>query len=138
MRWILRLVTLLYIAAIFMFADTSMVKDLSRFNPFSLLHIPLYGILSLLLIFSISSSSNTPLTHTKRLLNQVQVNEKGIFYRAGVITSMVAIGDEIYQSYLPTRNASFIDLLLDFLGIVLALSLLHYFLRTKNRSTQKT
>lgn len=137
MRWILRLVTLLYIAAIFMLADSSMVKDLSRFNPYSLLHIPLYGILSLLLIFSISSSPNTSSTHPKRLLNQIQVNERRFFYRAGMITSMVAIGDEIYQSYLPTRNASFIDLLLDFLGIVLALSLLHYFLKTKSRSTQR-
>lgn len=137
MRWILRLVTFLYIAAIFVLADSPIVRDLSRFNPYSLLHIPLYGILSLLLILSISSSSKIPSTPVKDLLNRVQVNEKRLFYRAGVITSMVALGDEIYQSHLPTRNASFIDLLLDFLGMFLALSLLHYFLKTKRRSTQR-
>lgn len=137
MRLILRLITLLYIAAIFILADSSMVKDLSRFNPYSLLHVPLYGILSLLLIFSISSSPKIPSIHLKEWFDQIQGNEKRFFYRAGMITLMVAMGDEIYQSCLPTRHASFLDLILDLLGTVLALSLLYYFLKKRNRSTQR-
>lgn len=137
MRWILRLITLLYIAAIFILADSSMVKELSRFNPYSLLHVPLYGILSLLLIFSISSSSKISTTHPEELLSQVQETEKRSFFQAGMIASMVAMGDEIYQSFLPTRKASFIDLVLDFIGMILALILLYYFLKTRHRSTQR-
>ncbi len=137
MRLILRLITLLYIAGIFILADAPIVRELSRFNPYSLLHIPLYGILSLLLIFSIPSPSKTPSIHLKDWLDQVQGNEKRSFYRVGMITLMVAVGDEIYQSHLPTRNASFNDLVLDVLGIVLALTLLHYFLKTRNRSNQR-
>ena len=36
----------------FIFADSSVVSTLAAFNPYSLLHIPLYGILTVLLIFS--------------------------------------------------------------------------------------
>jgi hypothetical protein len=41
-----------YIAGIFLWADYPIVEELSAFNPYSLLHIPLYGILTLLLILS--------------------------------------------------------------------------------------
>ena len=41
-----------YITGIFLFADSPVVSEAAPFNPYSLLHIPLYGILTFLLIFS--------------------------------------------------------------------------------------
>ena len=40
---------------------------------------------------------------------------------AGIIALVVAIADEIHQAYLPNRNASVIDVLLDIVGIVLCI-----------------
>ncbi|MCJ7784563.1 MAG: hypothetical protein MUP41_11570, partial [Desulfobacterales bacterium] len=33
-------------------ADSPMVSELAQFNPYSILHIPVYGILTVLLFFS--------------------------------------------------------------------------------------
>jgi len=137
MRSILRMMTLLYIGAIFVLADSPMAKDLSRFNPYSFLHIPLYGMLSLLLILSFPSSPKTPSTHPGISLAQIRISEKRAFFRAGIIALVIGMADEIYQSYLPSRNASVMDLFLDFLGVVLALFILYYFLKIRNRKTQK-
>jgi hypothetical protein len=52
MRIIFSIISIAYIAAIFLFAGSPVVSDLAPFNPYSLLHIPLYGILTALLIFS--------------------------------------------------------------------------------------
>jgi len=52
MRLIFFIFSIAYIAAIFLFASSRVVSDLAPFNPYSLLHIPLYGILTALLIFS--------------------------------------------------------------------------------------
>ena len=50
------ILSLAYIAGIFLLADSPVVADIAPFNPYSLLHIPLYGILTLLLILSNWSS----------------------------------------------------------------------------------
>jgi len=79
---------------------------LAPFNPYSLLHIPLYGILTILLFFSIvpfKFKLNSP-NQIKRLLI------------AGFIALVVAIADEIYQSFIPGRDASIIDVFLDLIG----------------------
>jgi hypothetical protein len=52
MRLIFFIFSIAYIAAIFLFTGSPVVSDLAPFNPCSLLHIPLYGILTVLLIFS--------------------------------------------------------------------------------------
>jgi hypothetical protein len=52
MRIIFSVISIAYIAAIFLFASSRVVSDLAPFNPYSILHIPLYGILTVLLIFS--------------------------------------------------------------------------------------
>ncbi len=137
MRLTLRMMTLIYIVAIFVLADSPMAKELSRFNPYSLLHIPLYGMLSLLLLFSFPPTSKLPLTHPGISLLPIQISEKKAFFRSGIIALAIGMADEIYQSYLPSRDASVMDLFLDFSGIVLTLFCLYYFLKTRNRKTQK-
>ena len=129
MKWLFRLFSILYIVGIFLFADSHVVADLAPFNPYSLLHIPLYGILTLLLFLSISSSKpvaknsvnstnstdSTYLTHSTRLIFP------------GVIALTVAIADEIHQAYIPGRNASVTDVYLDVVGIGLCLLILKRF-----------
>jgi len=43
------------------------------------------------------------------------------YFIAGIIALVVAIADEIHQAYLPNRNASVIDVLLDIIGIMLCI-----------------
>ena len=105
------ILSLAYIAGIFLFADSPVVSDLAAFNPYSLLHIPLYGILTFLLILSFSPfkfrviNSGNPTNSTNLLL-------------LGLIALGVAVADEIHQAYIPTRNASITDVLLDIIGIL--------------------
>jgi len=96
-----------YIFGIFFWADSEMVNQISTFNPMSLLHIPLYGILTILLILTFQ----TPKNH----------NSKWKYFLGAAIAMGVAIFDEYHQSFIPQREASFGDILLDGAGIFLAL-----------------
>ncbi len=72
-----------YIAGIFLFADSPVVSDIAAFNPYSLLHIPLYGVLTILIILSllpprllslnrplkVSNDLNVPNGHNDRLVS---------------------------------------------------------------------
>ena len=55
------------------------------------------------------------------------------FLIPGLIALGVAIADEFYQSFLPNRDASPIDVFLDFIGITFALLLIfRLYKRQKN------
>jgi len=123
MRPIFPFLAIAYIVGIFLFADSSVVSYLKEFNPYSLLHIPLYAILTILIIFSFLP------THPR--INTSTVVRLLI---SGFIALIVAIADEIYQSFIPTRGASAIDVLLDFAGIVLALFVIVYLYKRAQRS----
>ena len=118
-----------YIAAIFLFADSSMVSDVAPFNPYSLLHIPLYGFLTLLLILSfypqrkrfINTTNSIDPTNSKNPKNPKNSTNPINYLIAGSIALVVAIADEIHQAYIPSRNASIIDVLLDIIGIILCI-----------------
>jgi hypothetical protein len=56
-----------YIAVIFLMAGSSVVSKISAFNPDSLLHAPLYAILTFLLFFSFSPVAFRDLVLRKRL-----------------------------------------------------------------------
>lgn len=125
MRFLFSVLSISYISGIFLLAGSSIVSDLSVFNPYSLLHIPLYGVLTLLLIFSIIPFKNSP-TNKINQRNQIDCkNQRNHFFVAGFIALIVAIADEIYQAYLPNRNASVTDVLLGMAGIALVLFLIH-------------
>jgi|YelNatPaOPRAMG01_1025707.scaffolds.fasta_scaffold15957_3 VanZ family protein len=96
-----------YIFLIFFLADSAAVNYLGHFNPFSLLHIPLYGVLTVLLFLSIHPEQKSA--------------HKNAYLGAALIAGAVGILDELYQSFLPNREASGGDVLLDLIGIILAL-----------------
>jgi len=135
MKWLFRLFSILYIVGIFLFADSPVVADLSLFNPYSLLHIPLYGILTLLLFFSFvplksdmrNSTDSTHSTHSTYSTNlthstySTYSTHLTYFVIVVVISLGVAVADEFHQAYVPGRNASVYDVLLDMVGIVLCL-----------------
>ena len=96
-----------YILAIFFLADSSVAEQIRVFNPLSLLHIPLYGTLSLLLVLALGSGQ----TYRPKLR----------YIIAALAASSVAILDEFHQAFLPTREASITDVFLDLGGIFLGL-----------------
>ena len=122
MRLIFSILSIAYVTGIFLLADSSLVSDLSKFNPFSLLHIPLYGILTFLLILSLMPLKFNPTNPS---------NPRTYFLLTGAIASIVAIADEIHQVFVPGRDGSAMDVLLDIIGISLALFLFFRFLKTK-------
>jgi len=113
-RLLFSLLSILYIAGIFLFANSPVVSKFSAYNPWSILHIPLYGILTILFIFSFLPF--------KIKFNQITPNR---FLFVGLIAISVAISDEIYQTYIPDRNGSLIDLLIDSIGIIGVLFISH-------------
>ena len=106
-----------YIAGIFLLADSPMVSDVAAFNPYSLLHIPLYGILTILLVLSFRRKPSNPINP----MNSTNSRNPLI---AGLIALVVAVADEIHQAYIPSRDASISDVFLDIVGISLCLLLI--------------
>ena len=103
-----------YIAGIFLFAGSSAVATLSAFNPYSLLHIPLYGVLTFLLVFSILPF---------RLRGMWAGMATGRLVIAGLIALTVGMADEYHQSFIPGREASLTDVFLDGCGIAFTILL---------------
>ena len=120
MRLLCTILSIAYIAAIFLWADSPVVSDLASFYPYSLLHIPLYGILTILLIFSFLPIK---LNYINKK-NQINQRNQRNYFIVGLVALMIGIADEIHQSFIPTRDASIIDVFLDFIGISLALFLI--------------
>ena len=137
MRPLFTILSIACIATIFLFADSSVVSDLSSFNPYSLLHIPLYGILTALLIFSF-----VPITHRRNDSINLPCEMGSLFHRgsrnhlfvAALFALIVAIADEIHQAYVPGRDASLTDVLRDMVGIILVLFFFFRLLKTKTSS----
>jgi len=144
MRFFFKLASAAYISAIFLLADSLVVSNLSTFNPYSLLHIPLYGILTLLLIFSfipMTQLRSNSVAHrlTQRHNNpmtQLPNNSISRFLVVGLIALIVAIGDEIHQSFIPFRDASVTDVFLDLIGISFVLIVFSkYYMKSQKVST---
>jgi VanZ family protein len=115
-RLVFTILSIAYIAVIFLWADSSMVSRISPYNPYSLLHIPLFGILAVLVTFSLMDIRPLPLNPG---LNRFRL------FVPGSIALVVAIADEIHQSFIPSRDGSIIDLFLDLVGIALALFIIY-------------
>ena len=146
MKFLFTILSVAYTVGIFLFADSSVISDLSKFNPYSLLHIPLYGILTVLLILSIApmklrvnrSDDSRNLLNSSNPTNSINssnpINLKTHFLLPGGIALIIAIADEIHQAYVPGRDASVTDVLLDFIGIALVLFLTFRFLKKRASS----
>jgi VanZ family protein len=102
----------LYIFSIFFCADSPIVSQIRVLNPYSLLHIPLYGFLTFLLL---------------RAFGWDRKASYKFFY---AITAFLAIGigvlDELNQCGIPNRIASITDVCLDAIGVSLALFFTHW------------
>jgi hypothetical protein len=139
-RLFFSILSIAYIAGIFLFADSSVVSTLAAFNPYSLLHIPLYGVLTVLLIFSFVPlkfkllNSINPRNSTNAINATNTINLRARYLLPGGIASVVAIADEIHQAYVPGRDASITDVLLDIVGISLVLFFFFRVLKTKTSS----
>jgi len=134
MNVLFSILSIVYIASIFVFADSSMVSDAAQLNPYSLLHIPLYGILTFLLLLSIAPyrrKITNPINPISSI-NSINPIDPINYLIAGLIAVGVAMADEIHQAYLPGRNASVIDVFLDSIGIILCVAIIHQ-LESKSR-----
>ena len=108
------IISAFYVFGIFFWADSPMASQISVFNPFSLLHIPLYGVLTVFLVLAFWTG---------------QDNISGLRYTlAALIAILVGILDETHQSFIPSREASITDVLLDASGVLLAIFLFRQFL----------
>ncbi len=140
MRPIFSILSIVYIAAIFILAGSPIVRILAPFNFYSLLHIPLYGILTVLLIFSFvplkikSINPTNPINLSREMRSLFHWDSITRFLVVGVIALGVGIADEIHQAHVPGRDASITDVLLDFIGISLALFII--FQRYKKTTQQ--
>jgi len=161
LRLIFSILSIVYVSAIFILAGSPIVRILAPFNFHSLLHIPLYGILTFLLIFSIvpitqlpvnslsqrnqrnkrnkidSTNPTNPINLSREmrsLFHWEPINSITRFLVVGIIALGVGIADEIHQAYVPGRDASVTDVLLDFIGISLALFII--FQRYKKTTRQ--
>jgi len=138
MRILFSLLSLFYIASIFILAGSPVVHTLSQFNPYSLLHIPLYGTLAFLLIFSmvpIARGSKDPSIQPGR--DSARPRSKGTagltarLFVAGAIAWVVGIFDEVHQLSVPGREGSVSDVILDMVGIAIALFLCFVLFKTR-------
>ncbi len=98
-----------YIFGIFFLADSSVASQIGEFNPYSLLHIPLYGVLTGLLLLALASKAGTNLAIR--------------FHLAGWMAAAVGVLDEYHQTFIPSREGSVGDVFLDILGVVLVVIL---------------
>jgi VanZ family protein len=98
-----------YILGIFFLADSSTAAQIGEFNPYSLLHIPLYGVLTGLLLLAFASKPGTNIAIR--------------YHLAAWIAVAVGILDEYHQTFIPSREGSVGDVFLDILGVVLVVIL---------------
>ncbi len=143
MRVFFVILSIAYISGIFLLADSPVISSLSPFNPYSLLHIPIYGVLAILLILSLNPPDKPDKLNKldkldrqkdqKDQINQTdQIDENNHLLSVFLISIGVALADEVYQSFIPNRDASIIDIFLDILGVGIALFFSKNFL-CKNR-----
>lgn len=99
----------LCIFGIFFWADSPTVSRISVLNPFSLLHIPLYGFLTFFLVRALAGGRKS--------------NSRFRYALTALIAIGTAILDEMNQSGMPYREGSITDVLLDAIGVSLALFL---------------
>ena len=138
MKIVFSFLSLFYIASIFILAGSPVAHKLSQFNPYSLLHIPLYGILTLLLVLSIvpiprgfNVRSIQPGSDSARPRSWGTAGLRARLFVAGVIALVVGIFDEIHQLSVPGREGSAGDVVLDAVGIAIALLLYLWFFKTQ-------
>jgi hypothetical protein len=113
--------SVIYIFVIFYFAGSPAVSLISSYNYCSFLHIPLYGVLTVLLALSLLPPRLFRFGRMNQI-NQTSQTNLIVFrlFLAGLISFLVGIADEYHQVFVPGREGGFSDVLLDLAGIILA------------------
>lgn len=121
MRFLFLTLSVGYVLAIFLLADSPVTYSLSSYNPYSLLHIPLYEGLSILLVLSAFPSGRWSFSSIRSLgfIKTDLINIKKRLSICALIAAVVAVADEIHQTFIPNRDGTAGDVMLDFLGIIL-------------------
>jgi hypothetical protein len=138
-----------YISGIFLLADSSIVSGMAKYNPYSLLHIPLYGILTGLIVLCLLpfkgirfenriritpddlAKTNNLGGFTFRIDPVGKINPTARLLIAGFIAAWVAIADELHQSFIASRDGSITDIFLDIVGISFVILFVHKLCRNR-------
>jgi len=123
MRFFFATLSIGYVWAILLLADSPVVYTLSSYNPYSLLHVPLYAILTILLALSVFPSKGWSFSSIWSLgfIDTGSINVRNRLLICTLIAAAVAVADEIHQAFIANRSASITDVFLDLLGIILVL-----------------
>jgi len=120
-----------YISCIFILPRLITQQSIEQiWNPYSFLHIPLYGVLMVLLTLAFYPSLINP---------KVSSFNPFSLLLPGGIAALVGILDEVSQAFIPQRDSSVTDVLLDMGGIALVGLFIHYWQKRKkgDRSQEK-
>ena len=101
----------LYVFSIFFCADSPIVSQIGVLNPYSLLHVPLYGFLTFLLLRAFGWDKKP--------------NYRSYYALTAFLAVGIAVLDELNQCGIPNRQASVTDVFLDAVGVSLALFITH-------------
>ncbi len=122
---IISILTLIYILSLLILPWLIPQKTMSQlWNPFSLLHIPLYGVLMLLLTLTFPPRFSNPETITFKPKS---------FLLSGGIALLTGILDEVNQIFIPGRDASLGDILLNLTGIILAAFAIYWWQKRRGK-----
>jgi len=112
-----------YISCIFILPRLITQQSMEQiWNPYSLLHIPLYGVLMGLLTVAFLPDLIKAKVSSFRTISLLL---------PGGIATLVGVLDEIHQAFIPYRDASITDVLLDVCGIVLVGLFINYWQKRK-------
>lgn len=64
-------------------------------------------------------------------MTQLPNNWRSRLLTVGIISLVVAFADEIHQAYIPGRDASIFDVVLDMIGIILIMLLIVLYIQKK-------
>lgn len=97
-------------------------------NPYEFTHLPEYAILSILIKRAFNKNKGRCWDSAREIGKRTEKEEtkksgimKNFYFLSGTITSVIGIGDEIYQHFLPGRVFTSYDIFLNTLGGILGL-----------------
>jgi hypothetical protein len=89
-------------------------------NPYEFTHLPEYGVLSFLIMWTLNRrKSKNGESQSRKNLKPKIIRNPCIF--SACITGIIGTVDEIYQHFLPNRHFTWYDILLNILGGILGL-----------------
>ncbi|KXK11579.1 MAG: VanZ like family protein [Microgenomates bacterium OLB23] len=98
---------------------TATGEPIEDFLIFKMLHMIEYGVLATLIFYALYNTVAQKLTRTIRW--------------SAVLAVLYAVSDELHQVYVPTRSGTIRDVLIDAVGIILALIIIRRYFAGRKR-----